>query len=240
MSPKKIVKTCAIVVTCAVIAICSFNFGNTDDEALVFSDYTKTTQNYNRVSVSTVVNQIEQPEADPTPPAITDSTPSDIIVDNTSWLTTCDGVHKQWGTAGFTYVYGGYKEFTQPDGNKCTVRTDCSGYVSYCLYVAGYVSSTHAFTSAGDYTKAGFVKVEAPAGGFTTESLVAGDIVAWPGRHVQIYAGPADDWWNWGSHYSCEDKYINVTDINTVDSKMHSLPSKYNLKNAVVFRAPTS
>jgi len=92
-----------------------------------------------------------------------------------------------------------------------------------------------AFSSRSDFTQAGCVKAPTPAGGWSTDQLVSGDIVVWPGKHVQIYAGPNDDWYNWGSHTSCQDKYTNIKDINTVDSQMHSLKA-HKLLEAVVYR----
>lgn len=233
MNPKKVVTVCAVVVTSFVVAICGMNFMSEGDEEIVLKSYTSATQDYSRVTVDSVISQIKNDEAQsPSLPGIS-GTPS-IEYDTSSWLSVCDSVHKQWGAAGFIYIYGGSGTLTEPNGNQVSVRTDCSGYVSYCLYVAGYSSSTQGFSSKSDYSAAGFTRIGNVS---STAELVPGDIVAWPGSHVQIYAGPNDDWYNWGSPSSCQNKYVNVTDLSSVDSQVHALEA-HSLQNGIVYRAP--
>ena len=236
MRPSKVVKACAIVVESFVVIICMMNFSNEEDVELISSSHVRATQDYSRVTVDSVVNQIENSDDNqPSLPGIDDSTtpPSDVTIDISSWLSVVDSVHKQWGASGFIYSQTTHA-FTEQSGNVVTVRTDCSGYVSYCLYVAGYVQDTMLYTSRSDFSTSGFTKVF--DNGCSISDLQPGDIVVWPKAHVQIYAGPGDDWYNWGSHYSCQDKYVNVTDISSVDSQIHT--TYRSLSGVDVYRQP--
>lgn len=232
MSPKRVVQVCAIILLVAVVLVCGMNFNHQTDKDFIMTQYNNFTQNYNRVSVSSIVNAIDSSIDEPNLPGVP-NTPI-VNIDTSSWLSIVDGVHKQWGSAGFIYQLGGTRQFTEPSGNTLKVRIDCSGYVSYCLYVAGYSSSPSGYNSRSDFSSAGFNKVDKPVGGWTLDALVPGDIIVWKGSHVQIYAGPGDDWYNWGGHTSCEDKYVNITDINSVDSQMHG--TSRSITNADIYR----
>jgi hypothetical protein len=240
MNPKKTVSICVAIVMCFVVLICGLNFSNNDEDYnTIISSYNKTTQDYSRTSVSTVVNQISNNiESEPNIPGVS-TTYTSVTIDTSSWLAICDSVHKQWGAAGLGYKLGGYRTLNFGNGD-VTIRLDCSGYVSYCLYVAGYTTSTTAFTTsslATNYTSYGLVKVANPGEITSYTQLQPGDILDIKGNHMQIYAGPADDWYNWGGESSTSDKYTNVTDIASVDSQIHSSHS-FDLTQCYVFRLP--
>lgn len=211
--PSKIVKICAILIAITVIAICGFNFDGGGDYKNITSDYNKTTQNHSRTTVSSVISAINNEQITPGVTSNTNTT----MIDTSSWLSIADGVHKQWGAAGFTYGYGQYSTFTQSDGSQISVRRDCSGYVGYCLYVAGKASTPSPITSGSDLSKYGFKKVDKPYG---YSMLKPGDVVAWSGSHIQIYVGasPDDVWLNWGGVQSTSDKYAGITDVSKVIS----------------------
>ncbi len=223
-----IVKTTLIATTIAIMFMCGFSNGG-DDKDTIKSKYHNVTQNYHRNTVATTidtVNKTQENESnandsnnngqpDPNTPGVGNVPP----VDTSSWLATLDSVHKQFGAAGFVYDLGGHRTLTREDGSTVTVRIDCSGYIGYCLYCKGWASVPEPITSGSDLTPFGFALVH--EGPVSLSDLAPGDVLEWSG-HIQAYAGPGDDWYNWGGHSSAEGKYAGVTDVSTVDSQSHS------------------
>ena len=96
-----------------------------------------------------------------------------------------------------------------PLPNAGNVRKDCSGFVSCCLRVAGYISSSQCFCSR-DFaatsgtlhnllTKAGFQQYR-----YSVDLLQPYDIIALAG-HVEIYngyVGGKHTSWGWGSNHN--------------------------------------
>lgn len=146
-----------------------------------------------------------------------------------SWLDMCDMIHKAWGAAGFTYAQGGTQSFNY-NGNTFTVRTDCSGYVGFCMYAMGWADSPINIISSSDLTPYGFTAV-------SVDSLQSGDVLAYDG-HIEVYVGSDMVVYNWGGSKSAENKYKGVTDVSTVVSTSNS--SKTVAEITKVWRPPAT
>lgn len=230
MKPSNIVKACAVVVISTVLCVCVMNFTSEDDATLISSSNRNITQNYNRTVVSSRASSLGKTEisTDPNLPGVPNSQFAN------EWLEWLDKCHKQMGGQGCTYVWGGYLTITHFDGNPLRVREDCSGYVGYALYSFGRLSSPTGVTSSTVYSDYGFTPM---GNGHTMEELVAGDIVAWPGKHVQVYAGTDERghlWYNWGGYTTTSALYEGVQDVNSVVST--TLICSRPITNANVYR----
>ena len=211
MEPKKIVTCFAAVIISTVLIMC-FMLTTSEEEAdELYSAYNRTTQDFNKTSVETIVRQLQQESEEPSinnpnVPGVNNQT-----VNAETWLQICDLAHKQFGGSGLRYAYNGSGVVTKSDGSTIAVRPDCSGYVGYCIYSAGWATTPKCITSGSDLSPYGFTKV-------TDGSLLPGDVVAWPGSHIEVYVSGEKTVYNWGSSASAENKYAGVTDVNTVDS----------------------
>lgn len=228
MEPKKIVTYFTVVIISTVLIMC-FMLTTSDEEADdLYSAYNRTTQDFNKTSVETIIRQLQQESEEPSinepnVPGVNNQIPS-----AETWLQVCDLAHKQFGGSGLRYVYGGSAVVTKSDGSTIGVRADCSGYVGYCIYSAGWATTPLCITSGSDLTSFGFTKV-------TDGSLLPGDVVAWPGSHIEVYVSGEKTVYNWGGPASAQNKYTGVADVNTVDSTStsgHSFPPQ------VVWRPP--
>lgn len=211
MSPNKIVKSCAIIVLSIVFVMCAMLYENEEDIDLMYNKFQRNTQDYNKTSITTVINQLEQETE--TEPSINNPNVPGVDSSTTAegWLAICDKAHKMYGAAGFTYGYNTYANLTLSDGTVVNVRKDCSGYVGFCMYLAGFSSSPVCITSGSDLTPYGFTRVD-------SSQLQPGDVVAWPGSHIEVYVSGEKTVYNWGGAASAQNKYAGVTDVNTVDS----------------------
>lgn len=135
-------------------------------------------------------------------------------------LTTTEGVSGSGGKwldmvaaakAAISALGVGYSENKYVDvtvnGQSYRTRTDCSGFVSLCLQVAG-VYSPNSVTSSVSF---GSKNDTLSAAGFTPlnfsgwDNLQPGDIIAQPGRHVEIFSRNEGDThyvYNYGSNKS--------------------------------------
>lgn len=146
-----------------------------------------------------------QPTPSPEPPGIPPEPPEqneEVPPPSPSnWIDAIVIAHRTFGHSGCKYTYGGYS--TLVNGDK--VRTDCSGFVSYCLQVYGTIAKGTNYTSATFNTVPGFVNIKDQCKSF--DDLQPGDIIGYSG-HVEVYAGN-NRVYNWGSHSSAEDKYTS-------------------------------
>ncbi len=230
MRPSSIVKSCVIVVASGVVCICGMNFSDTEDTERIKELNKFVTQNYQRTLVNSKVTALSNAQgnttADPGIPGVADP------VSNDEWINWLDKCHKAFGGQGLIYDYGGEEYITHFDGSSIKVRQDCSGYIGYALYCAGYypASPLH-LTSGSDYSVAGFTNM----GSLPMEQLKPGDLVAWSG-HIQAFAGTDDRgyiWYNWGDHSTAQDLYAGVSDPSTVVS---TTTSRRTSANGIVWR----
>lgn len=230
MRPSSIVKVCMAVVVASVVIVCGLNFSNTDDAEHIKTLNKNVTQNYGRTAVTSKVSAVK-PGDTVNMPGIT-STP-----DLSDWVECVKECHKLWFSQGVRYTYGGSVSITNFDGNPITIRNDCSGFVSFCLYTSGYASSPTATTSSGPWEQFGFGLVDRGSDGvYTLDDLWPGDIVAWPGSHVQIYVGPTpeDKWYDWGNTAMIERAYFGQ-DLATADP-VSGLGNSHTLSSGYVYR----
>lgn len=142
----------------------------------------------------------------PNPPGTTPNVGTDVNM----WCEVVDSVHKDWGARGYTY--------TQNDNGD--IRTDCSGFVSYCLYTAGFTNNKKQGTSASlpsFLQSLGWQNVTS----VKDTGLQKGDIIAYSGHIEVFYSYSSSNYprvWNWGGPASAQNKYTGVTDVSTVDS----------------------
>lgn len=138
---------------------------------------------------------------------------SDVVIqDTSSWIDVCDKIHKLFGSCGFIYKYGGKGDLIY-NGQKVEVRTDCSGYVGFCLYVCGYASTPININSSASLEPYGFSKASV----VSESDLKPGDVLAYD-SHIEVYLQPDMVVYNWGGETSAENKYKGVTDVNSVVS----------------------
>lgn len=143
-----------------------------------------------------------------------DTTPSQDVIVGDDWISTIIACHRIMGANGLHYVLPGVDPNSFPvtyNGKTVTVRSDCSGYVSFVLYEYGLTQNPMLTDSANAPTeleKLGFIKV-------SEQDIQIGDIMVFQG-HIHFYAGPGKAY-NWGSAYSAENKYLGGVDPNTVD-----------------------
>lgn len=114
---------------------------------------------------------------DPTPPNPT-PTPQ-------AWLDICDKVHTDWENQIGYYKLGGKFSYDSDGDGKgdIEVRTDCSGYVGYCLYVAGLLNNPQGVTSSS--ADSVFKKIDTITE-VDKSSIQKGDILVYNG-HMEIF-----------------------------------------------------
>lgn len=136
--------------------------------------------------------------------------------------------------SGGKYSQKNYVKITM-DGVEYSVRTDCSGFVSFCLKVMGILANNVNLTSSNftssctTLTNNGFTYMDWPG----WEGLKEGDIIAEPGSHVEIFSrhdGNDDYVYNVGSNSSAsaegETKDGHTHNYKTVFRPDPSLRSK--------------
>lgn len=221
MKPSNFVKVIAAVLFLVVFVICAMTYTNEEEIEMVYNEYLHTTQDFNRTKVTTIITQLHQEQesasinggsgqANPNIPGVPQ-------VNATTWLNVCDQVHKAWGKSGFTYGYGRGATYTDHTGAQYNVRLDCSGYVGFCMYTAGFAEATTPISSGSNLTKFGFTLVPKTGGSYTEADLQPGDVLAYNG-HIEVWAGDGKIY-NWGSTASTSDLYANgaVPDKSTVN-----------------------
>lgn len=213
MSIKKIVGTVALTLIVGVSTVVGLLY-TTDEEAdEIVSQYHKATQDFRQTTVTTTIANVSENENEP---AINIPGNGDSIAPNNTWIGICDSVHKAWGASGLTYAYGAYNTATY-NGQQYSVRTDCSGYVGFCLYIAGLSTSTTPISSSSTVAY-----VQSIGGAVVDQaSIKQGDILVYTG-HVEIFDHIGDDGnsyvYNWGGHASTSDLYAgkNPAEVNSV------------------------
>lgn len=229
MTPRKVTGiVCAVLLISTILIVGLLYRSNLNESSDLMAQYNKNTQHFDRTDTTTVIEEIKQTESgsgDLLPvinkpnsgnnniPGIPQS-PTSGQGGAVSFIEALDSVHKLFGHAGLKYGVG--NNTSLPNGDK--VRSDCSGYVSYALYVAGVFPKGYAPPSADFPSATGLVKVSDSIKDLA--DLQPGDICVMPG-HVEVYAGN-NRVYNWGSASSAEDKYAGCSGHDntscTVDS----------------------
>lgn len=213
----------AVALTISVVlGFMIFKVTTDDNTDSILSAYTNNSSSLRKpISVSEIRLQLQkqgESEEGVNPPVPDSGTHEEhpSLGTPSNWLQICDACHKSMGMQGLKYAYGGAATITDLKGNKYRVRTDCSGYVSYCLYTAGLIDANTRKTSQTFGSLDCTEEVD-------VSDMQPGDLLVYSG-HIDIYAGNGKKW-NWGSHSSAEDKYVGVLnkteDINKVDSKVN-------------------
>ncbi len=223
MSPKKVVLiVCILLIVMTIIfgAIVTAPTAISEDyyeQYYAFNNDMQANKNYGsrRTVVSQIIEDIKEkieeltdgeeggaPDSENVPnnpngptPTPTPDNPLPSPPPATNWIENCKFCHRVYGCSGLSYARGG-------SGVTCygeSVRRDCSGYVSYCLYKFGRTSSTTVCTSGGNWAAvSGVVQID-------VSQIQPGDIAVYNG-HVQIWMGPGVTYNN-GSNSSCYSKY---------------------------------
>lgn len=222
---KKTVTTVAIILLLSML-VCSTMFNISDEEVIdnIYNQHRNVTALNQTTKMDTVISKVEAIDNNgagngagvnnPNSPNIP-GVSGGSSYSNTGWLATCDAVHKAWGVGGLTYVYGGYKD-VNVDGTSYKVRTDCSGYVGFCMYKMGWAKSVTPISSQDDLTPFGFTLIDA-------SSRQPGDVLVYPGHIEVLYeigTNGVDTVYNWGGTSSTGAKYkgIDATTVATVKS----------------------
>lgn len=213
MSVKKTIGFVALMLTVGVSVTVGLLYTSDEEADEIVARYNKATQDFRQTTVTTTVANVQEDENEP---AINIPGNSNSVAPNDSWISICDSVHKQWGASGLTYAYGREATATY-NGQQYTVRQDCSGYVGFCLYIAGLATSTTPITSG---TTVGFV--QSVGGAVVEQSAVQkGDILVYTG-HVEIFDHIGEDGctyvYNWGGTSSTSALYAgkNPAEVNSV------------------------
>lgn len=221
----------AILLLSSVIASTFMLDHEKESSNYAWNSYTKSVDMSQNTKMETIITKVESPYDEGVAgvgnagmnvslPGLSQSSPD--------WLTVVDKVHKAYGAAGFKYVYGGTGTITY-NGKTDTVRTDCSGYVGYCMYVYGIADNPIPISSQDDLTPFGCVEVP-------VSDLQSGDIVVYP-SHIEVWYQDPMVVYNWGGTSSAEGKYIGVTDVSTVTSYGNSSRKRSAITR--VWRVPT-
>ena len=116
------------------------------------------------------------------------------------WMSCVKEVKAALARQKFVYSQTRYSSITV-NGKSESVRHDCSGYVSSCLYFFGAFRKNQMTTSWG-FAKDGDIAKQLKASGFTKmdwpgwSSLKEGDIITQPNAHVEIFSHNLN-----GKHY---------------------------------------
>lgn len=120
-------------------------------------------------------------------------------ISNNNWVECVKNTKQLMASKVGYYGYGQYRTISY-NGKSYTIRIDCSGYVSACLYFYGLQSGLNAYSSAGlKGNIPGFVKYKWNG---STDKLQVGDILVYDG-HTEIWAGNGKVY-NYGSNNSAE------------------------------------
>lgn len=215
--------TAILCVSVCLLTPSLFNISE-EDEAL-YNAYKKQTFHNNFITSTSIVELVENEQnsaSEESPENTNESFDSSLPGISTAfgWIDILDSVHKAWGGAGATYVYGGNHSMTLW-GESVNVRWDCSGYIGYCLYKLGCTTSTTSVTSSSGWgsngsanaTKYGFTYLEPSNGIDIYTQLQQGDLLFYDG-HVEAfyeYNGNQSNSkpivYNWGGKKSTSDKY---------------------------------
>lgn len=136
-----------------------------------------------------------------------------------SWIADAEKAHRAMGCGGLVYRLGG-SGVTYYGTN---VRTDCSGYVSYALYMHGLTTNPKVCSSGSNWSAVNGVVL------INTSDIQPGDIAVYSG-HVQIYMGPGLAL-NWGGKSSAQNLYVgkvgqdpNTCGVNPVSGTKRGAP----------------
>ena len=221
----------AILLLSSVIASTFMLDHEKESSNYAWNSYTKSVDMTQNTKMETIITKIESPY-DEEGIAGTGNAGMNVSIpglnqSSQDWLTVVDQVHKAWGAAGLKYVYNGYNTITYR-GNTDNIRTDCSGYVGYCMYIYGLADSTTPISSSSDLTVFGCTEVP-------VSDLQPGDIVEYSG-HIEVWYQDEMVVYNWGGTSSAEGKYVGVTDVSTVTSYGNSAHTRNQILKA--YRVP--
>lgn len=127
------------------------------------------------------------------------SIPEPDEISNNNWIECVKNTKQLMASKVGYYGLGQYRSISY-NGKSYTIRIDCSGYVSACLYFYGLQSGLNAYSSAGlKGNIPGFVKYKWNG---STDKLQVGDILVYDG-HTEIWAGNGQVY-NYGSNNSAK------------------------------------
>lgn len=225
--PKLMYAVLIIGITILFFMFYSFNI---DEDAIVLGYSSTSSQIERDASVEIISQQVKTAQTQTTPSTSTPQSPS-TSPDVDDWCKLVDWCHRHWGIDEVVvYVYGGPRKIRDSKGKLIEIRSDCSGFVNYCTYEYGKSNPTYG-NSSYDYAKLGMKEIKVSS----YSELQAGDIVAWPNEHVNIYAGKngSNEFWDWGADSRGINKYKGQSDPWTCNN--HATNSR-SLSRARVFR----
>lgn len=228
MKNKLVLITLILTTLIVMLGLMMFTVGNTDATDDLLEQFNKSSSQLRRpITVEEITRQIAKEEGKndfefPEMPSLPTMPDAGTQVDTSSWMSTLDSVHKAWGKAGFIYTQTKH-QFTEPSGNSVTVRTDCSGYIGYCLYKKGVFKSPinmWSGSAATDMRNAGLLEISSEDR--AAHKYQAGDILVYKG-HIEAFVKDQGTSkpvvYNWGGKDSVDNKYTGVTDFNSVNAQ---------------------
>lgn len=225
--PKLMYAVLIIGITILFFMFYSFNI---DEDAIVLGYSSTSSQIERDASVEIISQQVKAAQTQTTPSTSTSQSPS-TSPDVDDWCKLVDWCHRHWGIDEVVvYVYGGPRKIRDSKGKLIEIRSDCSGFLNYCTYEYGKTPPKGG-ASDFDYTTIGMKKFKVNS----YSELQVGDIVAWPGQHIAVYAGKngSNEYWDWGADVKGINKYKGQSDpwtCNNLSSNGRSL------SNANVYR----
>lgn len=205
--PTKVVKIICTILIVSVFAIIGTMYTSDPNEIDdLVSKFNANTQNFQRTTVSTVIEESEEDNTDVDNSLFVDFDTAGV----TDFITACKLAHNVLGHAGVDY-----STTQQATINYITTDLDCNGYVGYALYLYG---ANPGCLPADEVVSgvSGLTKVD-PA----QHTLVAGDILIYS-NHVEVYySGSSGSYeaFNWGSHDTAAGAY------KSDDTTSHSVAS---------------
>lgn len=221
MKPKVIVCIVGVTLLITVVITVGFLYANEDESSSILERFNTTTQNFDRVAVSSVVVDTELVAKErksgkdySTDGGSTDGgtggvggnfdSPFEPIHGN-DILDVASKVKAYWHSLGFPYVDNGKTySLVDTDGTTYEVRPDCSGFCSYVFFCMGLTKNTQ-------YTTSGILETSMPALGFKrikindASDLRPGDVLSYSG-HMEIYHSMKSNGsmvvYNWGGKSS--------------------------------------
>lgn len=123
-----------------------------------------------------------------------------------AWIDICDKVHTDWEKQIGYYQEGGKFSYDSDGDGKgdIEVRTDCSGYVGYCLYVAGIMNNPQGVTSG---TARSVFESIGEISEVDKTNIQKGDILVYNGHVEVFYEDSAKGSYlvlNWGGNTSAK------------------------------------
>ncbi len=185
-----------LVVTFAM-AVINFNDNPLDEDDVVAKNAAVTANLSYNTSVRSIQSIIDNPQAENFKANVSIK-PAKNVQD---WIDTAREAHNTFRAEGYTYQYGGYTHLS--DGTY--VRLDCSGYISYALYLAGLTTNPTFGTSEADFTSCGFTNV----GTGKTTKILPGDLLVYSGHIHMAVSENGTEVYNWGSAHGIETVYGN-------------------------------